>query len=108
MKYFTWVEFENNPARCQILPADYEIFPLNTKNGGSYALAPARVIGLDYITYLKFIRQMFPDEVSIEGRNSLYPIAYWRKGKELYTFIDLLNAKLTLAMEEYNANNSNN
>lgn len=100
-KYFTWRETEEgNFARCIIVPKDYDKFPFNTKHGGSYGVAPARVLGLSYATYLRFIRDMFPDVVSLEGKNSRYVTAYWKKGKELYTFVDLLNAKLTKAVLE--------
>lgn len=98
-KYFVWEEVTpGDPSRCIIKP-NYDIFPFDTKNGGSYNVAPARVLGLSYPTYLKFIRDMFPDDVTLEGKNSLYIVPYWRKGKELYTFVDLLNAKLNLAMK---------
>ena len=97
-KFFTYTEtIEGNPDRVLIVPKDYDTFPFNVENGGSYNLAPARVLGLSYPEYLRFIRQAFYDDVSIEGKKGL-PVAYWRKGKELYTFIDLLNAKLDLAI----------
>lgn len=96
-KWFTWQEVnENDPSRCIIVPLDYSNFPFNTKNGGSYHVAPARVLGLDYPTYLRFIKQSFPNNVTLEGKNELYVVPYWRKGKELYTFVDLLNNKLSL------------
>lgn len=101
MKYFTYMEtIDNNPDRVLIMPADYDKFPFNTEHGGSYMLAPARVLGLSYAEYLRFIRASFPDDVSIEGKGKMIVQTYWRKGKTLYTFIDLLNAKLTLAMAE--------
>lgn len=98
-KFFTYREtIDKNPDRVVIAPLDYEDFPFTIENGGSYNIAPARVLGLSYATYLRFIRQSFPEDVSIEGKNSLYPIAYWRKGRTLYTFIDLLNAKMSLGL----------
>lgn len=103
-KYFTYRKTapDLESERLIIVPLDYETFPFNTKKGGSYGIAPARVLGLDYPTYLRFIKQSFPSEVTIEGKGSAYPTAYWRKGKELFTFIDLLNARLTLAVMEMN------
>lgn len=101
MKYFTYREtVENNPDRVVIVPHNYDTFPLNTREGGSYALAPARVLGLSYPDYLRFLRESFPEDVSIEGKGHKYPIAYWRKGKTFYVFLDLLNAKLELAIKE--------
>ena len=100
-EYFTYTEAEPDALdRCIIVPKDYDNFPMNIKKGGSYNVAPARVLGLDYPTYLRFLRDSFGDAVKIEGRNSLYVVPYWRKGPELHAFIRLLNARMTLAMKE--------
>lgn len=104
-KYFTYAETPDL-SRCIIIPINYETFPLNTKNGGSYNVAPARVLGLDYVTYLRFIRNLFPDIVTLEGKEKKYVVPYWKKGKELFTFIDLLNNKMELAMNENRRRNS--
>lgn len=98
--FFTYRKLVNsNPLKYIIVPIDYDTFPMNLKKGGSYALAPARILGLDYVTYLKFLRDLFPNEVSLKGKGSLYVIPCWRKGKELFTFIDLLNNKMNLALK---------
>lgn len=105
-KYFTFREVEEgNPSRCIIIPLNYDTFPMNVKTGGSYAIAPARVLGLSWHQYLLFIMKSFPESVSVEGKGQLYPTPYWKKGKELYTFIDLLNARLTLAMKDLEMKN---
>lgn len=99
-KYFTWRSANGvDENRCIICPNDYDNFPFNIKEGGSFAVAPARVLGLTYAEYLRFVRDMFPNAVTLSGKNHLYVIAYWKKGKELYTFVDLLNKKLTLAVK---------
>lgn len=100
-KYFTFRPVSNEPlARCVIVPADYDSFPLKTKTG-SYALAPARVLGLDYPTYLRFVRDSFPDAVTLEGKDSLYVRDLWKRGsRELLSFIDLLNLKLEKAVSD--------
>lgn len=101
VKYFTWRPAgADEITRCIIVPADYDNFPMNTREGGSYNLAPARVLGLDYATYLRFVRDSFPEVVTIEGKGHRYPVDYWRRGQELYKFVDLLNAKLNLALKE--------
>lgn len=98
-EYFTYTEAEPDALdRCIIVPKDYDNFPMNIKKGGSYNVAPARVLGLDYPTYLRFLRDSFGDAVKIEGRNSLYVVPYWRKGPELHAFIRLLNARLILTL----------
>jgi hypothetical protein len=104
-KYFTFRPIDNSPlSRCIICPADYDAFPLKTKTG-SYAVAPARVLGLDYPTYLRFIRDSFPEAVTLEGKDGLYVRALWKRGsRELLSFIDLLNIKLELAVLEAEEN----
>lgn len=103
-EYFTYRE-SPDMTRCVIVPKNYDTFPFNTKEGGSYNLAPARVLGLTYVDYLRFIKAFFGDDVTVEGKGSYYPVAYWRKGKNLYTWLDLLNAKLNLAvMTNYDNN----
>ena len=91
---------EVSDGYCLIVPKDYDSFPWDTSKGGSYALAPARVLGLDYPTYLRFVRDMFPNAVQLRGKNQKYVLAYWRKGAELSTFIKLLNNKLSLAVTD--------
>lgn len=100
-QWFTYREVSNDPlGKVIIVPKDYDDFPMNTRLGGSYSLAPARVLGLSYAEYLRMLRASFPEDVTLVGRDGNYPVAQWRKGKSLYTFIDLLNLKLTLTMSE--------
>ena len=97
-KWFTYQE-TSDPKKVIIVPDNYEVFPFNTKEGGSYALAPARVLGLSYPDYLRFLMTMFPNEIEIIGKGRAYPVVYWERNKTLYTFLQLLNAKLTLALK---------
>lgn len=97
-EYFTFRE-TTTPNEFIIVPKDYEAFPFNIKNGGSYSLAPARVLGLSPANYLRFLLNMFPDDVVVRGKGSLYMVAYWKKDKALYTFIRMLNAKISLALD---------
>lgn len=99
-KYFTWrPATPDDFMKCIIVPNDYDTFPMNTKNGGSYNIAPARVFGISYATYLRFVRELFPDDVTIEGKGSEFPICYWKRGQKLYDWVKFLNSKLTLAMK---------
>jgi hypothetical protein len=81
------------------LPAEW-----TTNCSGSYGVAAARILGLSYPDYLRFLMQMFPKDVTIRGKGSLYPVDYWKKYKMMYTFVRLLNAKMGLAMGEYDKN----
>lgn len=80
-----------------IVPNSYEDFPFNCKEGGSYNVAPARVLGLKYSDYLRFVRDLFPEDVIIRGKEIL-PIPYWRGGDVLNKFIELLNLKMSMAV----------
>lgn len=99
MKYFTYKKtVEGNSDRVLIVPIDQEQLPF-ASSSDIPNLVESRVLGLTLAGYLRFIKAAFPNDVSIEGRSETYPIAYWRKGKKLYTFLDLLNSKLTLAVQ---------
>lgn len=105
VEYFTYRE-STSPGEFVIVPKDYATFPFNTKAGGSYNLAPARVLGLSYPDYLRFLMTMFPNDVVVRGKRMIYATAYWKRDKMLHAFVKLLNNKLTLAMmkmEEENA-----
>lgn len=79
-----------------IVPNPAVDFPFNVKKGGSYSLAQARILGLSYANYLRFLRDSFPDVVTLVGKNSYYVVAHWKRGsRELNTFLDFLNAKMT-------------
>lgn len=97
-KWFTYETSISNPSKAIIVPTDYEKFPFDTREGGSYAVAPARVLGLSYPNYLRFLLTMFPDEVEIIGKNRLYPVVYWERGHILNLFLKVLNGKLSLAL----------
>lgn len=98
-QYFTFRPINpNDILSCTIVPSDYDDFPMSVKDGGSYALAPSRVLGMDYPTYLRFIRDSFPEAVRIEGQDKKFPIDIWRRGQELYKFVEFLNLKLEKAV----------
>lgn len=103
VEYFTYRPINDTPCSpCIIVPKDYNTFPFNVKKGGSYNIAPARVLGLDYPTYLRFVRDSFPDAAQIVGKGHKYAHIQWKRAsKEMLTFIKLLNDKLTLAVLEY-------
>lgn len=107
-KWFTWKETEvDNPfSRLMIVPLNYDTFPMNIKEGGSYNVAPARILGLSYAEYLRFAREMFPEIVTIEGKGEYFPRLYWKRGAELNLFIKLLDARLNLALTEMNYGNN--
>jgi hypothetical protein len=100
-EYFTFRPISDELlAPCIVVPKDYDTFPMNVKQGGSYNVAPARVLGLDYPTYLRFLRDSFPDAVTLVGKGHKYAHPIWKRGsRELGVFIKLLNDKMMLALE---------
>ena len=98
IEYFTYVESMENRGKFLILPKDYDKLPFDTVCGGSYAVAPARVLGLSYAEYLRFVRDSYPNIVELRGKNSLYIRPLWDLSNELLDFIKLLNMKLQYAV----------
>lgn len=105
-EYFTTRHVDGSDicTKVMIVPKDYDNFPFNIKQGGSYNIAPARVLGLDYPTYLRFLRESFPEAVTLVGKGHKYVVPHWKIGcKEVSTFVKLLNDKLTLAVMDKEA-----
>lgn len=90
--YFTYTPTKDE--RCLIVPFDYENFPFSVEGGGSYNVAPARVLGLSYADYLRFLRDSFPEQVILEGKGGYYVKPFWKFSPEMIKFIDLLNVKM--------------
>jgi hypothetical protein len=100
IEYFTFRPISDELlAPCIVVPKDYDTFPIKAGNG-SYNVAPARVLGLDYPTYLRFLRDSFPDVVTLVGKGHRYAHPVWKRGsRELSVFIKLLNDKMMIAMQ---------
>lgn len=104
VEYFTVREASDEHPYKDIIVPNYANIPFNVQTGGSYAVAPARVLGLDYVTYLRFVRDSFPGIVTIEGKGHKYPTVYWtRASKEMLAFVKLLNNKMAIAIQEASA-----
>ena len=69
---------------------DKFLFPCGTK--GSYGVFPARLLGLTYPDYLRFLRDVLGADVI--GKNSKYPVAFFDKNETTRQFVKLLNAKM--------------
>ena len=108
IEYFTYVESVDNRGKFLILPKDYDALPFDTVCGGSYAVAPARVLGLSYAEYLRFVRDSYPNIVELHGKDSLYIRALWSLSNELLDFIKLLNMKLQYAIMASNLEEGEN
>lgn len=80
-----------------MIRADLEKFYLGSTEG-SYNIIQARLMGLTYAQYLRMCRDCFGAEII--GKDSKYPVAYFKPSKELDALIDNLNARANLVLWE--------
>ena len=67
---------------------------------GSFGVFPARLLGLSYVQYLRFCRDILGAELI--GKNKKYVSVYFDRTDEVRQFIKLLNARAALAMNYHN------
>ena len=96
VKCFMREESAAHPGKWLVRPV-HENFHLG-ETTGSYNLICARLFNLDYPDYLRMCRDCFGAE--IVGKNSMYPVAYFKRSKELDALIELLNARANLVLWE--------
>ena len=65
---------------------------------GLFGVICARLFGLSYANYLRMCRDCFGAEIM--GKNSMYPVAYFKRSKELDAVIDNLNARANMVLWE--------
>lgn len=89
------------PNRATISPV-HDNFHLKgiSKEGGSYNIICARLMGLSYAQYLRFCRDCLGAEIT--GKGHLYPVAHFPRGAMLYQFVKLLNNRANLVLWERN------
>jgi hypothetical protein len=87
-QYFKLEESISNPGKYTI-GFDLELCPLRTE--GSFNVLAARTMGLSYADYLRMCRDCLGAE--IQGKNTLYPVAYFKKTQNLVAFVRLLNVR---------------
>ena len=80
-----------------IIGLNHENLKLKSTNG-SFNVICARLMNLTYANYLRMCRDVLGAE--IRGKNQKYPIAVFRKDKNLYQLVKLLNARANLALYE--------
>lgn len=96
-KWFAYNRSEDTRL-VTIVPNEDLEFPMEYIDNTSKHLAAARVLDLDYAQYLYFLTIMFPKDVEIRVENN-FPVVYWERNPAFYTFLQLLNARLSLIME---------
>lgn len=96
MKFFYLDESPVNPP-YSILRPDLSKIP-NGKMSGSWNILPARLLGISYADYLRFCRDIL--KAQVVGKNTKYPIPYFRQTQEVVQFIRLLNKRVELLLWE--------
>ena len=82
-------------------PDKYLIVPVHDKfhlksTSGSFNVIMARLVGLSYAQYLRMCRDCF--EAEIIGKNTLYPLAYFKDGEKLEMLLKNLNARANMVL----------
>ena len=98
VKCFIKDESASHPGKWIVLPV-HENFHLSSTTG-SFNVICARVMGLSYPQYLRMCRDCFGAEII--GKGSNYPVAYFKRSKELDALVDNLNARANLILWERN------
>ena len=96
VKCFIKDESVSHPGKWIVRPV-FENFHLDSTSG-SFNVICARLFNLDYPQYLRMCRDCFGAEII--GKNSMYPVAYFKRSKELDALIDNLNARANLVLWE--------
>lgn len=96
VKCFIRDESASHPGKWIVRPV-LDNFHLDSTSG-SFNVICARLFNLDYPQYLRMCRDCFGAEII--GKNSMYPVAYFKRSKELDSLIDNLNARANLVLWE--------
>ena len=96
IKCFERSESVSYPGKYIIKPV-HENFHLDSTEG-SFNVICARLFGITYPEFLRMCRDYFGAEII--GKNSLYPIAYFKLSQELQDLLDQLNARANFVLWE--------
>ena len=96
VKCFIRDESASHPGKWIVRPV-LDNFHLDSTSG-SFNVICARLFNLDYPQYLRMCRDCFGAEII--GKNSMYPVAYFKRSKALDALIDILNARANLVLWE--------
>lgn len=87
-----FITYEESPVTQgeYLLKLNMDEFPIHSTRG-SYNVMFARLAGLSYANFLRMCRDEFGAE--IRGKETKYPVAYFKLSKGLYAAVDFLNAR---------------
>ena len=71
---------------------NFDLLPSMTTSG-SFNLLPARLLNLSYADYLRFCRDVYKAEII--GKNSMYPVAYFKNDAATGELIRTLNERIS-------------
>ena len=96
VKCFQREEAMSQPGRYIIKPIHENFFLESTE--GSFNVIGARLMGLTYANYLRMCRDKYGAEII--GKNSTYPVAYFKLSQGVLDLIEELNARANLVLWE--------
>ena len=80
---------------------NHDLFKFNGTTRGSYGVFAARVLKLDYPTFLRYCRDRLGADLI--GKRSLYVTPYYLDNQETRMFVKLLNARMDFIMNVVNS-----
>ena len=96
VKCFVKDESASNPGKFIIRPV-HENFHLDYTEG-SFSVIGARLFGISYASFLRMCRDCYGAELI--GKNSKYPVAYFKQSKGLELLLEDLNTRANLVLWE--------
>ena len=96
VKCFIKDESASHPGKWIVRPV-LENFKLKYTTG-SFNVICARLFSISYANYLRMCRDCFGAEII--GKNSVYPVAYFKRSTELDALIEFLNVQASLILWE--------
>ncbi len=83
---------------CVASPQIFDTLPI-TVVGGSLHMIESHLFGLDYPDYLRMARDIYGG--TIVGKNSLFPIVFFKDKEKAQPLLDELNSRANQALKEW-------
>lgn len=98
MNYF--FKDESPFYKGMIIRPNFDKLPL-TYTDGSYNVLLARILGLDWVSFLKFSKSI---GATIIGKGHLYPCIYYKDNSKLDKLVEILNERADYLLKKENQN----
>lgn len=96
IKYFIKEESPYHPGKYIVAVNHDNFYCSNTS--GSFCLIGARLFGISYAQFLRMCRDVYGAEIF--GKNSKYPVAYFKLSEGLDVLLKELNTRAALVVWE--------